>query len=268
MLGFGIGLRRDHFDTLESAADRIDFLEVLTENFATFGGRTREILARCADRFPIVMHGVALSIGSLDPLDERYLDQVARLAERTRARWWSDHLCFSSAHGVEYHDLVPLPFTHEAVDHVAARIRVAQARVGLPFLLENPSYYTAWPGAEMDEATFFGRIVEAADCGILLDVNNVFVNATNHGFDARAYIDALPLDRVRQIHMAGHTVLPDVLIDTHASPVRDEVLDLYATTIAKTGPVATLLEWDHDVPPIQVMVAELDKIRRSVHAAG
>jgi len=271
-LGFGLGLRREHFDSLEDHAHAIDFLEVLTENFASFGGRTREVLTRCADRFPIVLHGVALSIGSIDPLDERYLDQVARLAERTRAVGWSDHLCFSSAHGVEYHDLVPLPFTDEAVEHVAARVRLVRERIGLPFLLENPSYYTRWQVAPeagaMDEATFLRRIVEAGDCGILLDVNNVYVNAMNHGYDARAYIDRLPLERVQQIHMAGHHQWPDVIVDTHAAPVCDAVLDLYSYTIAKTGPVATLLEWDHDIPPIETMVAELAKIRRAADAAG
>ncbi|MFO0750394.1 MAG: DUF692 domain-containing protein [Myxococcota bacterium] len=268
-LGVGIGLRRDHFATLfDQPPGSFDFLEVLTENFAGFGGRAREVLARCAERFPIVLHGVALSIGSLDPLDPAYLDGVAELVARTGARWWSDHLCFASAHGVEYHDLVPLPFTREAVDHVAARIHAVRKRVDAPFLLENPSTYLRWPtapdgdGAEaMDEAAFFRAVVEAGDCGILLDVNNVFVNATNHGYDARAFIDALPLERVAQIHLAGHTVRPDIVIDSHAEPVRDEVLDLYAYTIARTGPVATLLEWDHRIPPIATMLGEVARIR-------
>lgn len=282
---FGIGLRREHFDALtqpESPADDaphhapIDFLEVLTENFMAFGGRSRDVLARVGARYPIVLHGVALSIGSVDPLDLGHLGRVARLAERTRARWWSDHLCFSSAHGVEYHDLVPLPFTDEAVDHVARRIQAAERHVGLAFILENPSAYVQWDTSTMDEPTFVRAVVEAADCGLLLDVNNVWVNATNHGFDARAYIDAMPLERVVQIHMAGHDASGPVVIDTHGAPVSDAVLDLYAYTMARmrevgAAPPATLLEWDHDIPALGEVLAELDKIRARVevdHAPG
>lgn len=269
-LGFGIGLRREHFDELVSGdVPGVDFLEVLSENFMSFGGRPREVLAHLSRRFPIVLHGVALSIGSLDPLDGAHLDRIARLAEATGARWWSDHLCYSSAHGVEYHDLVPLPFTAEVVAHVAQRAIAARAHVGLPFLLENPSAYVRWPDAEMDEAAFVRAVVEAADCGLLLDVNNVFVNATNHGFDARAYIDALPLERVVQIHMAGHDASGPTIIDTHGEPVRAEVMDLYRYTMARLAArgvrPATLLERDHAIPPLAEVVAELQGIR---HAAG
>lgn len=262
---FGIGLRRDHFDAIVASPPDIDFLEVLSENFMRYGGRPREVLDHVASRYPVVLHGVALSIGSLDPLDARYLEGVARLAERTRAAWWSDHLSYSSAHGVEYHDLVPLPFTRECVDHVAARVRLATAQVGRPFALENPSYYVRWAG-EMDEASFVSEVVQAADCKLLLDVNNVFVNACNHGYDARAYIDRMPLERVVQIHMAGHDASGPVVIDTHGAPVKDEVLDLYGYTMARLRArgvtnVATLLEWDHDIPSLEHDVAELARVR-------
>jgi uncharacterized protein (UPF0276 family) len=207
------------------------------------------------------LHGVALSIGSVAPLDLAYLDQLARLAEDTGALWASDHLCFSSAFGVEYHELVPLPFTEEALEHVVARTRQVKAHLPIPFALENPSYYIAYGADEMSEATFLRQLLERADCGLLLDVNNVYVNSCNHGYDPRAFIDALPLDRVMQIHMAGHTRDGDVVIDTHGAPVIDAVYDLYAYTLERTGPVSTLLEWDHDIPPLGELLAANDRIR-------
>ncbi|PKN54496.1 MAG: hypothetical protein CVU56_26175 [Deltaproteobacteria bacterium HGW-Deltaproteobacteria-14] len=260
-LGFGIGLRGAHFDTLWDHAESFDFLEILSENFMAFGGKPRAMLERAAATFPIVLHGVSLSIGGVAPPDEGYLRELFALIRAVRAPWFSDHLCFSSNFGVEYHDLLPLPFTEEAIELVAGRARELQERAGVPFLLENPSYYMRYADSALDEATFLREIVERADCGLLLDVNNVWVNACNHGYDPRAFIEALPLERVVQIHMAGHLVLPDVVIDTHGAPVIDEVLDLYAFTIARTGPVTTLLEWDHDIPTIEVMAAETDKIR-------
>lgn len=266
-LGFGIGLRSKHFDTLWDHADRFDFLEVLSENFMAFGGKPRAMLARAAERFPIVLHGVSLNIGGVEPPREDYLSALFGLIREVRAPWFSDHLCFSSHLGVEYHDLLPMPFTEEAVELVATRARQLQDRAGVPFLLENPSYYMAYAANVLDEATFLREIVERADCGLLLDVNNVWVNARNHGYDPRAFIDALPLERVAQIHMAGHLVLEDVIIDTHGAPVVDEVLDLYAFAIARTGPVSTLLEWDHDIPTIEVMAAETDKIRAAAARA-
>jgi hypothetical protein len=262
-LGYGIGLRSKHFDTLWDHADDFDFLEVLCENFMAFGGKPAAVLDRARERFPLVLHGVGLSIGRPEPLDEGYLDALFALARRIEAPWFSDHLCFSSAFGVTYHDLVPLPFVEEAVARVAERARALQARAGVPFLIENPSYYIAFAASEMSEAEFLTEIVERADCGLLLDINNVYVNAENHGYDPRAFIDALPLDRVVQLHMAGHQRLPDVIIDTHGDHVVDPVLELFQYTIAKTGPVATLLEWDNDIPPIETMVAENDKIRRA-----
>lgn len=267
-LGFGIGLRSRHFDTLWDHVDAFDFLEVLSDNFMAFGGKPRAVLRRAAAELPLVLHGVALSIGGPDPLDERYVSQLLDLIAEVRPRWFSDHLCFSSAFGVAYHDLLPVPFTEETVARVADRAAALQARAGVPFLLENPSYYMAYGAAELTEAELLTAIVERADCGLLLDVNNVWVNATNHGYDPRAFIDALPLHRVAQIHLAGHRVEPTVVIDTHGDHVSDDVLDLYAYTIARTGPVATLLEWDHDVPPVEVLAADTARIRAVGQAAA
>lgn len=260
-LGYGVGLRRKHFDTIGKHSGAIDFLEVLSENVMSFGGRPRSAVEQAARRFPVVLHGVALSIGSVTPLDTGYLAQLAQLARDTGALWTSDHICFSSVFGTEFHDLVPMPFTEEAVEHIVGRVRQVQAALPIPFALENPSYYIAYPGSEMSEAEFVRAIAERADCGLLLDVNNVFVNATNHGYDAREFIDAMPAERVVQIHMAGHELRGDVVIDTHGAPVRQEVLDLYAYTLRHTGPVSTLLEWDANIPDIEDLVAASQRIR-------
>lgn len=262
-LGHGIGLRRAHWDDLfaPGGAEGVDFLEILSENFMRRGGRTARVLAEAAERFPLVLHGTALSIGSVDPLDEDYLDALAELARRTRPAWVSDHLCFSSAFGVQYLDLVPLPFTEEALAHVAARIEAVQARLGLPFLVENPSYYIEFAASTMPEAEFLAALCDRADCGLLLDVNNVWVNARNHGYDPYAFIDALPADRVVQIHLAGHEDQGHVIIDTHGDHIVDGVWDLYAHTLRRTGPVATLIEWDNHIPPLSVLRAENDRAR-------
>jgi hypothetical protein len=286
-LGVGIGLRREHYDSLWDHTADIDFVEVLTENaireslsdedtpaFVRFGGRTREALDRASRSMPIVLHGVSLSIGGIDPLDPAFLDATDILGDELQARWFSDHLCWSSAHSVELHDLLPLPFTTEAVDHVVRRVREVARRSKRPLLLENPTYYCDVSGhrREMDEATFIRRIADQSDCGLLLDVNNVYVNAVNHGYDARRFLDALPLERVAQIHLAGHITTEldhdgrteQVLIDTHSRPVDASVLDLYAHVLERTGPVSTLLEWDHDIPDIDRMVAELASIRATL----
>lgn len=260
-LGHGVGLRRPHWDTIFDEAERIDFVEILTENFLNDAGRAHRILQRAAATWPIVLHGTALSIGSVSPLDESYLAGVAGLIRATGARWFSDHLCFSSAFGVEYHDLLPMPLTREALDHLVPRIERVKRIADVPFALENPSYYVQFGASEMGEAEFITELLERADCGLLLDVNNVYVNSRNHGFDARAYIDALPLHRVIQIHMAGHHDLGDVIIDTHGAACVDPVLDLYAHTLARTGPVSTLLEWDNEIPSQAVLLAENDRLR-------
>lgn len=266
-LGWGVGLRRAHWEGILSARDQVDFLEILTENFMGFGGRARHMLRQAAEAFPLVLHGTSLSIGSVTPLDEDYLAQYAALIKDTGARWFSDHLCFSSAFGVEYHDLMPMPFTAEALDHTVARIKQVQAIADVPFAIENPSYYVEYAASEMTEAEFLAELTTRADCALLLDVNNVYVNSRNHGYDAEAFIDAMPAERVIQIHMAGHEDQGHVIIDTHGAPVVDPVLALYQHTLRRTGPVSTLLEWDNNVPDLPTLLAENQRVRAAGQAA-
>jgi uncharacterized protein len=258
---FGVGLRRPHFGGIFEDNEGIDFLEVLVENFMMFGGRARDILKRAVDRFPIVLHGVNLSIGSIDPLNEEYLIALKEMIELCKPPWFSDHLSYSSAFGIEYHDLVPLPFTEEVVEHVVGRVQTVQERMGIPFLLENPSYYAELPGAEMSEAEFLREIVLRSDCGLLLDVNNVYVNAQNHGYDPRQYIDAMPADRIMQYHMAGHDDSGSFLVDTHGTHILPEVYALFEYTLEKVGPVWTLLEWDNNIPSLDILLRENRYVR-------
>lgn len=269
-LGAGLGLRKEHFAELRLADVPVGWLEIIPENFMNFGGFPQAVLDRCASRWPIVSHGVNLSIGSVDRLNEEYVDRLKTLLQRTRALWFSDHLCFTSVGGEYFHDLLPLPCTHEAADHVVQRVKQLKKRISLPFLLENPSYYVEPPGAQMDEAAFFYRVLEEADCGMLLDVNNVYVNSRNHGFDPRDYIRRLPLHRVAQIHMAGHKDCGDVIVDTHEGPIIDPVWDLYRFTIEQIGrPVSTLIEWDTQIPRLPVVAAEAARAQQildQIHA--
>src|SRR5579872_3210316 len=265
ILGAGIGLRKPHFRDLPRTELPVGWLEIVPENFMNFGGFPQTILDAVAQRFPIVSHGVNLSIGSCDPLNEEYLERLKTLLERTRALWYSDHLCFTSIGGEYFHDLLPLPFSREATDHVVRRVRQLKKRITLPFLLENPSYYVKMPGAQMSEAEFFTKILEDADCGMLLDVNNVYVNSRNHGFDAKEFIRQLPLHRVGQIHMAGHLDRGDVIIDTHEGPIIDPVWDLYEFTLQQIGrSVSTLIEWDTNVPPLGQVVEEAVHAQRII----
>ncbi len=261
-LRFGVGLRREHFSELTSnRVSQVDFLEILPENFMRFGGRPARVLREVAAQVPVTSHGVSLSLGGPDPLNRSYLAELRGLLDWLDPPWFSDHLSYSSAFGVEYHDLLPLPFTEEAVEHVAARIRFVQDYVGRPLLVENPSYYMRYPGSELTEAQFVREVVSRAGCYLLLDVNNVFVNAENHGYDAREFIAAMPADRVLQYHMAGHVEGDGFLVDTHSAPVRPEVLDLYRFTLETVGPAWTLLEWDHAIPSLDGLLSELSRIR-------
>jgi len=260
----GLGLRRPFYASIHEHAEEVDFLELVSENFMSFGGRPRQVADQVSRAFPVVLHGVGLSIGGPDPLNEKYLEKLAGLVERTRPRWFSDHLSYSSAYGVEYHDLLPLPFTREAVDHVVPRVRAVQERIGLPFLLENPSAYVRLPGGEMSEASFLGTIAEEADCGILLDINNVYVNAANHGDDPAAFLDELPLERVAQVHIAGHDASGSFVVDTHGAAVAAEVHALYEELVAAAPhPFWTLLEWDHDLPSLEELLEELARVREA-----
>src|SRR5258708_17267429 len=269
VLGAGIGLRKEHFHELKKTALPVGWLEVVPENFMNFGGFSQAILDLCARRWPVVSHGVNLSIGSLDPLNEEYVDRLKTLLERTRALWYSDHMCFTSIGGEYFHDLLPLPFSNEAADHVIQRVKQLQKRISLPFLLENPSYYVVPPGAQMSEAAFFTRVLETADCGMLLDVNNVYVNSRNHGFDPKEFIRHLPLHRVGQIHMAGHKDCGDVIVDTHEGPIIDPVWDLYRFTLEEIGrPVSTLIESDPNISPLLKVVAEATRAPGIIETLG
>jgi uncharacterized protein (UPF0276 family) len=267
-LGAGIGLRREHFETLPATARALDWVEVTPENHMRFGGRPRRALLACRERWPVVPHSVSLDVGGPDPLDGAFLDDLRDLCARLDAPFFSDHLCYSRLGGVHLHDLLPLPFTDEAVEHVVPRVRAARARVERPILLENATYYARMPGSTLDEATFLRRVVEEADCGLLLDVNNVYVNAMNHGYDARAFIDALPLERVFQVHLAGHEVRPGVIVDTHGAAVPEPVWDLYEHLLARRGRVTTLVEWDQNIPAVEEVLAQADRARALLQAVS
>lgn len=258
-LGYGIGLRTQHYEeVLGGAFDHAppDWFEVISDNFMVPGGNPRRVLRAVRERWPVVMHGVSLSLGSVDPLNARYLDDLAALAAEIEPTLVSDHLCWSSLGGHHAHDLLPLPFTEEALAHVAERVQRVQDRLKRRILVENVSSYLTFAHSALTEWDFLAALAERADCGLLLDVNNVFVSAHNHGFDARAFIDAIPVDRVAQIHLAGHSRAGELLLDTHDHPVPDEVWDLYRAAVARFGRVPTLVEWDDKIPPLARVCAE------------
>ncbi|WP_067460060.1 MNIO family bufferin maturase [Actinomadura macra] len=264
--GFGLGLRTPHMDHVRRHLPAVDFFEVISENFMDCEGGRRRALDAIAERYPIVLHGVSLSIGSTDPLDFDYLARLRDLAESVKARLVSDHVCWTGVMGHNTHDLLPLPFTEAALAHVAERVRIVQEYLGRSLVLENPSTYVGFSASDMTEQEFMARLVEDTGCGLLLDVNNVYVSAFNHDFDPMDYLDALPLDRVEQIHLAGHTDYGTHIIDTHDGPVTDAVWDLYRHVIERADGIPTLLEWDDKLPAFPVLEAELDKARR--FAAG
>ncbi len=263
-LGDGLGLREPHFAHLmrtDPAAWSVDWFEILSENFLDHRGYAAHVLERVAAHRPVVMHGVSLSIGSSDPLDEAYVGKLAELAQRVNPVWISDHLCWTGIAGRNSHDLLPMPLTEASLAHVTARVRQVQNRLGRPLILENPSSYLQFTGAQMAEWEYLARLAEDADCGLLLDVNNVHVSAVNHGFDAAAYIEALPAERIVQLHLAGPRDCGTHLLDTHDSPVLEAVWALYALAQRLTGGVSTLLEWDANIPPYEELLAELGKAR-------
>jgi len=260
-LGRGLGLRREHYRHVIEARPNVGWFEVISENFMGAGGNPRRVLEAVRRDYPVVLHGVSMSIASTDPLDECYLADLAALARDVEPAWISDHLCWGTAHGINAHDLLPVPYTEEALAHVVRRVTVVQERLGRRILLENPSTYLAFHQSDMGEAEFLAEVARRADCGILLDVNNVFVSAHNQGFDARAYLAALPGQRIGQIHLAGHTEEGALLIDTHDGAVCDDVWRLYADSVRRFGPRATMIEWDAHVPPFDELAAELERAR-------
>ncbi len=271
-LGFGVGLRRPHYarvletDSSDGAA-AVDWFEIISENFMVEGGRPLAVLEGVRARYPVAMHGVGLSIGSSDPLNRSYLNDLSALIRRTEPAWVSDHLCWTGVGGRNLHDLLPLPYTEEAVHHVARRIRQVQDALQRTILIENVSSYMTFRASRMEEWEFVAAVAEEANCAILLDINNVFVNAFNHGFDPRRYVDAIPVDRVVQFHLAGHSDHGHYLLDTHDHPVRPEVWALYEHAVARYGRVPTLIEWDDHIPEFAVLVGVAEEARRRCQSA-
>jgi hypothetical protein len=255
-LGIGIGLRTVHFKHILDSKPAIDWFEVLSENYMDTGGRPLYVLDRVAERYPIALHGVSMGVGNTEPLNLEYLRKLKALAERTRAHWVSDHLCWTGILGRNTHDLLPMPYTEEALRHTTRKVKQASEYLERPLIIENPSSYVEFAASSMPEWEFLARLAEAADCGLLFDVNNVYVSSFNHGFDPNVYIDAIPADRVVQYHVAGHTHKGTHIVDTHSDHALDEVWELYRRAWQRTGPVATLYEWDENIPEFEVVHAE------------
>jgi hypothetical protein len=260
-LGHGVGLRTPHYPTVVAEHPPCDWFEVISENFMVEGGNARRVLRAVRERYPVVLHGVSLSLGSIDPLSDDYLARLDRLAREVEPAWISDHLCWSSFGGNYAHDLLPLPYTEEALAHVAARVSAVQERLGRQILVENVSSYLTFEHSTMSEWEFLAELAERADCGLLLDVNNVFVSAHNHGFDARAFLAGIPRERVAQLHLAGHSQDGELLLDTHDYPVPDGVWALYRDALSRFGAVTTLVEWDDRIPPFSELLGEAEKAR-------
>ena len=261
-LGFGLGLRTAHYEAILETKPALDWFEIISENYMVPGGRPLANLMRIRNDYPLVMHGVSLSIGSSDALNIDYLRDLKALANRVEPAYISDHLCWTGIAGKNLHDLMPIPYTEATVAHVADRVRQVQDFLGRQILLENVSSYVAFAQSEMSEWEFLRAIAEKADCHILLDINNIFVSAFNHGFEPIEYVEGIPIERVRQFHLAGHENRGDIIIDTHDAPVIDPVWDLYAKACERFGPVSTMIERDDNIPPLEELLVELDHARR------
>lgn len=260
-LGVGVGLRVPHYPTILDQHPAVDFFEIISENFMVGGGKPLYHLDRVLERYRLVQHGVSLGIAGPGELDREYLSRLKQLVLRTRTPWVSDHFCWSSAGSAHLHDLLPIPYTAEAVRRVVERARQVQDFLEVPFALENTSSYLTYRSSTLSEWEFISEVAERANIGLLFDVNNVFVSAYNHGFDAKTFVRSVPHARILQIHLAGHTNLGKYIIDTHRGSVSEPVLDLYRETIALTGPVSTLIEWDDEIPELAVLLAEAERAR-------
>jgi uncharacterized protein (UPF0276 family) len=263
-LGFGVGLRSVHFSHILREWPAVDWFEIISENFLDSQGRPRYVLDQIAERYPLVMHGVSLSIGSTDPLDFDYLGKLKRLSRDINARWISDHLCWTGVLGRTSHDLLPLLLTEESLAYVAERVRTVQDFLERPLVLENPSTYLTFAADTMPECEFLARLAAGTGCRLLLDVNNVYVSSRNHDFDPRDYLRSIPAASVQQFHLAGHTDLGTHCIDTHDGHVVDTVWELYREAVHRTGGAATLLEWDAKIPTFEALHAEAEKARQMV----
>ena len=261
-LGFGLGLRTEHYKEILSTKPSIDWFEILTENYLVPGGKPHYYLEKICEQYPIVMHGVSMSIGSCDPIDKNYLQQLKLLADKIKPRWISDHLCWTGIQGKNMHDLLPLPYTEEAINHVVNRIQQIQEFLGRQILIENVSSYLMYHQSALSEWEFLKEISERADCLILLDINNIYVSAINHEFNSLDYIKAMPKDRVYQLHLAGHSDMGNYIIDTHDNDIIDPVWDLYANALIHLGPVSTMIERDDNIPPLDKLISELNHARK------
>ena len=261
-LGLGLGLRSKHFDHILRHQPEVDWFEVISENFMDSGGRPMHILRQIAERYPVVMHGVSMSIGSTDPLNRDYLQKLKALAEEIQPQWISDHLCWTGVVGVNTHDLLPVPLNEETLEHISGRIQEVQEILERPLVLENPSSYLTFQHSTLSEWDFLRHLTEETGCGLLLDVNNVYVSCFNHGWDAQEYIEGIPAQSIVQMHLAGHQHCGDFIIDTHDGHVIDPVWELFRQVWQKTGGVATLLEWDSKIPEFEEMHAEVLKARQ------
>lgn len=260
-LGYGLGLRTDYYETILQSDPAVDWFEILSENYMVKGGKPLYYLDAIRERYPVVMHGVSMSIGGTDPLDFTYLNDLKALIERARPHWVSDHLCWTGQGGHNLHDLMPLPYNDDAIRHVAERVKTVQDFLGRQILLENVSSYVTYKHSEMSEWEFYSRVVEEADCLMLLDINNIYVSSRNHVFDCEDYLAGVPADRVQQFHLAGHTDYGHYVIDTHDHPVIDPVWELYARALERFGPVSTMIERDDRMPPFEELLEELSQAR-------
>lgn len=261
-LGVGVGLRIPHYQHILDRKPGVDWFEIISENYMVDGGRPLELLDRILENYKVVQHGVSLYFGSAERLNREHLRRLKRLVKRTGTPWLTDHLCWGSLAGRYSHDLLPLPYTFEAARRASRKIRQAQDFLEIPVAVENVSSYAEFQAGEMTEWEFVNEVAERADCGILLDVNNIYVSSQNHGFDPRVYIDKVSSERVAQIHIAGHSKVEKYILDTHDHPVTAPVWELYARAISRFGPTATLLEWDDRIPPFEEVHAEALKATR------
>jgi uncharacterized protein len=261
-LGYGLGLRPVHYQAILENKPAIDWFEIITEDYLNAGGRPWHYLNQIREHYPLVMHGVSMSIGSTDPLNKTYLKQVKALANQIKAAWVSDHLCWTGVNGLNMHDLLPLPYTEESLKHVTDRVHAVQDILGRPLVLENASTYITYTQSHIPEWEFLTALTEATDCYLLLDINNIYVNAFNHGFNALDYLNGIPAHRVKQFHLAGHKKYRTYIIDTHDQPIIKKVWDLYTQSLKRFGQVSTLIERDDNIPPLHELVEELDHARK------
>lgn len=260
-LGFGLGLRKEHYHAILETSPAVDWFEILTENYLVPGGKPLYFLDQICERYPVVMHGVSMSLGSHDPLDMNYLKQVKALEKRTNAKWISDHMCFTGVDGINAHDLLPLPYTDEAIKHVSNKIQQAQDFLGRQILVENASTYVTYKQSAMTEWDFTRAVAEESDSLILLDINNIYVSGYNHGFDPLEYLDGIPADRIQQHHLAGHSQYDGYIIDTHDHDVVEGVWDLYAEAVKRYGEVSVMIERDDNIPELPELMQELQTAR-------